>query len=280
MASPCEILLDSQDLILAKELTAIAETEALRIQNKYSRYESNSLCSKINSTNQSVKIDPETFQLLEFANSCYELSDGLFDLTSGVLRKLWTFDGSSNIPSKKDVNSLLPLIGWEKVQYDQQQIELPNGMELDFGGIAKEYAVDRVCSLLKKHLKQHQIDTSVLINFGGDLTITHKKSTGSAWIVGVEDPTNEDNPKLTISITQGALATSGDARRFLLKDGKRYNHVLNPKTGWPIMAAPSSITVAAPQCTTAGILATLALLQGRNAENYLKQQQLKYWLIE
>ncbi len=285
MASPCEILVETDSVELTEKLTQIAHQEALRIQSKFSRYDKRSLCSRINNANLSthdsrVKIDDETFQLLEFANQCFEISNGLFDITSGILGKVWKFDGSSSLPANEDVEALLKFIGWAKVIYDSEQILLPQGMEIDFGGIAKEYAVDRTAKLISQQLKKVALNVSVLINFGGDLIATSSKADGSAWTVGIESPANQNNAPGNLCLVKGALATSGDARRFQLKDGVRYGHILNPKTGWPIAGAPASVTVAAFSCVTAGMLATMALLEGDNAEDFLKQQQLDYWIIK
>ena len=283
MAGPCEILVDSCDLKLTENLTKIAQQEALRIQNKFSRYSASSLCSKINSANiqsadKTTAIDNETFQLLEFANNCFEISAGMFDITSGILRKAWNFDGSDKIPTEAEIEPLLNNIGWQRVIYDSTKIMLPQGMELDFGGIAKEYAVDKTAELITHYANSagHK-NLSILINFGGDLFSTGKKKQGGCWEVGIENSANSKHTT-SLSLTKGALATSGDANRFLLKNGIRYGHILNPISGWPIENTPASVTVAAPQCITAGMLATLAILQGKNAQGFLKKQSVKFWI--
>ncbi len=276
MASPCEILVDSRDLNLTRRLTQIAATEAWRIEDKFSRYNPASLCAKINGSHGfPVAIDSEIYQLLEFANQCYLISEGLFDITSGVLRKTWTFDGSDRLPTSEAVKALLPLIGWQKISYDTSSITLPEGMQIDFGGIGKEYAVDRVTQLLRKAAP----NISIVVNFGGDICLTCAKANQQAWTIGIENPAASE-AIAAIAIRQGALATSGDARRYLFKDGKRYSHILNPKTGWPIIDAPRAVTVAAPQCIQAGMLATIALLQGCDAKYFLDAQGVKYWLAK
>jgi thiamine biosynthesis lipoprotein len=147
-------------------------------------------------------------------------------------------------------------------------------MELDFGGIGKEYAVDRSI-LLAKQLT----DKPILVNLGGDLAVTGPRLNNLAWQVAIEHPDFDalGQQDMIVALNQGALATSGDARRYIKKDGIRYGHVLNAKTGWPIMHAPRSITTVAPKCIQAGILATLALLQGKNAEQFLTDQDITYW---
>jgi FAD:protein FMN transferase len=274
MASPCEILFDTQDLHLAERLTALAYAETKRIEHKYSRYIAGNPVDVINhSQGQTVSIDDETWRLLQFAHTCFELSDGMFDISSGVLRRAWHFDGSDQLPCAQQVEELLPLVGWQKVHFDAHSITLPTGMELDFGGIGKEYAVDCVAKLLT----QNAADISVVVNFGGDIQVTRPRSQNQRWQIGIESLQGYQYVAKLLSIHSGGLATSGDARRYLMKDGVRYSHILNPKTGYPIQDAPRSITVAANHCVQAGLLATLALLQGASAEDFLDKQAVKYW---
>jgi len=281
MASPCEVIIQSTDKQLAAKLGDVIANEVWRIEDKYSRYNQRSICSAINNNaGHSVAIDEETYLLLNFAEQCYQLSDGLFDISSGVLRKVWSFQGEEgdidNFPTAEQVNQKLAHVGWRKVNFDQNQISLVKGMEIDFGGIGKEYAVDRGIILAKQ-----LTNSPVLVNLGGDLAVTCSRLNNEPWQVAIEHPDTDKNhtslADMIVSLKSGALATSGDARRFLINDGKRYSHILNAKTGWPINEAPRSITVVAPQCIQAGILATLALLQGNHAEQFLDEQEIKYW---
>ncbi len=268
MASPCELLIATDDEGLVKTLAECGVAEVQRIEKKFSRYSNDNLCYRINNASgQAVDIDDECYRLLAFAQTCFELSDGMFDLTSGVLRRAWTFDGSDRIPKQREIDAILPLVGWQKVLFDQQSIQMKPHMEIDFGGIGKEYAVNAVAELCRKIAP----DISVLVNLGGDIQITKPRDNRQPWFVGIE---NDDQ---VIPIIEGALATSGDGKRYLLKNGKRYSHILNPKTGWPIGGAPASITTLAPLCVQAGCLATLALLKGKKAEKFLTQQSVQYW---
>lgn len=281
MASPCEILLEPCPPSLAEHLVQQAQLEALRIEHKYSRYRADSVLTQLNqAAGQRVALDAETAQLLAFAKQCFELSDGMFDISSGVLRKVWQFNGSDRLPSAAQVDALLPLIGFQHVELTAQHLWMPAGMELDFGGIAKEYAVDKVAQLLAQLTEQTAPELRMVVNFGGDMVAVREKPADAPWRIGIEHPGLVDNAAMLVSLRAGAMATSGDARRFLLKDGVRYSHILNPKTGWPVVNAPRSVTIAAPNCTLAGLLATTALLQGANAREFLDAQQVRYWLIE
>lgn len=275
MASPCELLIDTTDKALALRLGNIAANEAWRIEDKYSRYDKNSQCSQINSKAGHVtKIDQETFRLLSFANDCYVMSGGAFDITSGILRQAWHFDGSDNIPSEEKVNSLLNYVGWHKVEFSKDSVLLKEGMEIDFGGLGKEYAVDNTVLLLSK-----VTDTPFLVNYGGDIAVHGKKAQDEPWLVGIEHLDINKLKKTNVTIKQGAVATSGDANRFLLKNETRYSHILDVNTGWPVESPPRAITVAAPHCIQAGFLATLALMQGENAEAFLTEQEILHWSI-
>lgn len=275
MATPCEVRLESADSEIARAVGTAVEAEARRIEQKFSRYRADSVVGKINAgMGRGLVVDSETGSLLDFADQCYEISDGLFDITSGVLRRAWRFDGSDRIPEPEKIRALRPLIGWEKVTWRPPEFILPAGMEIDFGGLAKEYAVDRA-------LQQAMAvtDRPVLVNFGGDLRVSGPRASGAAWKVAIESVETSGRVAAMIELTNGALATSGDARRFLLRDGERFSHILNPKTGWPIRNAPRSVTVAAAHCVEAGLAATLAMLKGAGAEAFLKREGIRAWCM-
>ncbi|MFK7994012.1 MAG: FAD:protein FMN transferase [Granulosicoccus sp.] len=274
MASPCEVHVEHSSQEFSLGLVKLAMNEALRIEKAFSRYrDDNSVWTINNSGGRPVCVDEEMARMLEFSNTCHQMSDGLFDVTSGVLRKVWDFNGSDRIPSSSDIESVLPQVGWHKVQWSPPQFTLPEGMQIDLGGIGKEYAVDRSIALL------NGVAAAVpcLVNYGGDLHANRPPNSKAAWNVGVEAARIGGHASLSIQLLKGALTTSGDAQRFLLKDGRRYGHVLNPKTGWPVENAPASVTVAGDSCLQAGILSTLAILNGTGAERFLDEQDVKYW---
>lgn len=274
MASPCSIQIEGAPAATAERLGRIAEEEALRIEAKYSRYRDDSMLSAINRSNgRIIDVDEETRALLNYAAQCHTLSVGLFDISSGVLRRVWKFDGSANIPSEQAVADLLPLVGWDKVQWDGHGIALLPDMEIDFGGLGKEYAVDRAVLKLAA-----ETDAPFLINFGGDLRVSGPRRDGSPWRIAVED-TDGGEARTLIAIGEGALTTSGDAKRFLLKDGVRYGHILDPRTGWPVPAPPRSVTVAAATCMEAGIFSTLAMAHGAEAEAFLERERCLAWVL-
>lgn len=273
MASPCEVLVDTQDEVVARAIVACVATEAIRIEQRFSRYREDNLVYKINnSQGLPVQVDDELARLLDFSQQCYELSGGLFDITSGVLRRIWRFDGGDKLPSRKQAKALLPFIGWSNVQWNAPLITLPKGMQIDLGGIGKEYAVDSAAKLVKA-----KWDVPVLINFGGDLYATAKPLQRDYWQVGVE-ALGGGKANAVVKLQGGGLATSGDARRYVEHQGIRYSHVLNPRTGWPVKNALRSVTVAAPSCIDAGFIATMAMLKGKDGTDFLEAQGLQHWV--
>ena len=275
MASPCELLLPSGEEKAALNLGMLVAQEARRIEKKFSRYRDDSVTAWIHE-NRGVRIevDAETASLIDFARQCFDLSEGLFDVTSGVLRHAWRFDGSDRVPEADAIRRLMPLVGFDKLRWQSPHLYLPAGMELDFGGVGKEYAVDRAYDLLAARRS-----AAFLINFGGDLRANRSLSHGP-WQVGIERPDADRQATMILDLEHGALATSGDSRRYLMKDGVRYGHILDPRTGWPVAHAPRSVTVAASSCTEAGLLSTLALLHGARAREFLEEQGVRYWLLE
>ena len=275
MGSPCEILVETDKEELARQVADAASFEAWRIEDKFSRYLPGNIVDRINRAGgEAVKVDDETSRLIDFAATLHEVSAGKFDITSGILREAWTFDGSDRVPAANDVAAILERVGWSKVRWDNPLLTLGPGMQIDLGGIAKEYAVDRTASLIAA-----QSDEACLVNFGGDLAALKPPLQSGAWQVGIEALNAERQiAQKRIRLEHRGLATSGDARRFLLKDGIRYSHILDPTTGWPVRDAPRSITVAADTCTQAGMLATLAMLHGPDAEHFLEAQAVRFWV--
>ena len=276
MASPCEVLLDVDRLGEASVLARVAQEEALRIERKFSRYRTDNVLTRIHeAAGKPQRVDEETARLLDYAATCHASSGGLFDITSGVLRRAWTFDGREASPDETVIRAALSHVGWRRVGWDGRLLTLPVGMQIDFGGIGKEYAVDRAVALVAGHGR-----CACLVNFGGDLHASGPRRSGAPWVVGVDDPERTGEAALyRVELAQGALATSGDARRFVTWRGRRLGHILDPRTGWPVADAPSSVTVLGATCTEAGMLATLAYLQGPNARAYLDEQGVTAWVV-
>jgi thiamine biosynthesis lipoprotein len=274
MASPCEVHVAAADREVAARVLDVVADEALRVEAKFSRYRPDNVVHAINTADgRTVAVDEETAQLIDYAAQLHALSEGRFDLTSGVLRKVWRFDGSDRVPTRSAVREVLRKVGWLRARWRAPELTLEPGMQIDFGGIGKEYAVDRAAALAAS------LCGSCLINFGGDLLAVGPSLRGRPWRVGIEALGNPGAAAKELDLPRGGVATSGDARRFLLRNGRRYGHVLDARTGWPVEGAPRSVTVTAPTCTEAGTLATLALLHGAHAEGFLEAQNARYWCL-
>ena len=283
MASPCEVLVRRGDDTAShiEKFALLAYEETTRIEKKFSRYRNDNILHAINHGNGArVAVDEETSRLLRYAGQCYELSGGRFDVTSGVLRSAWTFDGRAVTPDKNLIASLRERVGWPRVEFDGASIRLPRGMEIDLGGIGKEYAADRVAALVAE-----AAGTAVLVNLGGDIRAMSGGDEERRWTIGIEKPVRKDGPDRDktavgqVEIAEGGVATSGDSHRFCIVDDVRLGHILDPRTGWPVAGAPRSVSVVADTCTAAGFLATVAILQGSDAEAFLEAQAVTYHCI-
>jgi thiamine biosynthesis lipoprotein len=274
MGSPCEVLVETSSAAEAEHVTERVAACAWRIDEKFSRYRTDNIVHAINTADgASITVDEETAGLLDFAATLHQLSEGRFDITSGALRRAWTFDGGACIPSQAEIDALLPLVGWDKATWQRPVLTMLPGMQIDFGGIGKEYAVDQAT------LSVRSVGTSALINFGGDLAVSIPRRDGGSWRVGIEAAgAVPRTASRLIHLREGALASSGDTYRYLLNDGRRYTHILDPRTGRPVENAPRSVTVAAPTCTQAGMLATLAALQGTQAGRFLEAAGAQHWI--
>lgn len=260
----------------SKELMLCAAAEVRRIETKYSRYIDSSIVGKINAQAglEWVTCDEETIGLLDYANTLHEHSGGLFDITSGVLRRVWDF-GKNRVPAPEELKQILALIGWSKFERKGKKVRLKKkGMQIDLGGFGKEYAVDRVATIFLENGV-----TSALINFGGDVRALGTKPDGQPWQIGIQDPRQLDRCFATMSLSQGALATSGDYERFFEIGDKRYCHILNPKTGMPV-SCWRSVTVLAPLASAAGATTTMAMLLEEQGLDYLQNSGFAFLAVD
>jgi thiamine biosynthesis lipoprotein len=261
MAAHNELQVHCDDEVLANAAAQRAIAEVARIEAKYSRYRPESLLSRVNAAAgvETVAIDEETERLLDYADACHRRSGGLFDATSGVLRRAWRFD-EPRVPSEEELAPLRSLVGWERVERQPGYVRLAErGMELDFGGFGKEYAVDCAARML------HESGiASAVVNLAGDVAVIGAQPGGEPWRVGVRHPRRADAAVAMIPVSSGALATSGDYERFIEVDGVRHCHVLDPRTGHAARGF-QSVSVLAPSCLIAGSATTIAMLKGRDA---------------
>lgn len=278
MACANELQLWGEDEDGVRRAAEFAIADVRRIEAKYSRYRADSVTSAINAAagGAPVPIDAETAALLGYADRCYRVSGGLFDITSGVLRRAWDFRRQPpRVPSESELAAMTPLVDWTAVEWNEHAVRLPRaGMEIDFGGIGKEYAVDRAATCCAERGLAHG-----LVNLGGDVRVMGPQPDGAPWRVGIRHPRRNEVVLASVALIEGALATSGDYERFFEIDGKRYCHLIHPRTG----AAAStwqSVSVTAPLCVVAGSCATIAMLASESAEAFLVSQAVDYLMVD
>ncbi|HEY2137303.1 MAG TPA: FAD:protein FMN transferase [Xanthobacteraceae bacterium] len=266
LGSDCALQIDAHRETDAAAAAEAAMQEVARIEARYSRYRPDSELSRINAiANEggSVDLDPETAGLIDYAVGCFHKSDGLFDITSGLLRRAWDF-ASGRLPDPERVAALLPRIGLDKTVWASPRLTFATaGMELDFGGIGKEYAVDRAAGICRAMGIEHG-----LVDLGGDIRPIGPRPDGGPWRVGIRHPRDPSVAMTEIELVSQALATSGDYERFVEVDGRRYCHILDPRTGWPVRGL-ASVSVITADCLVAGSLATTAMLKGRGGVAWL-----------
>lgn len=252
------VLLGSISSEDARPVLDAVTREALRIQAKFSRYDANSAISRINrlAGEGPVPVDEETWGLLEFSAEAFRVSEGLFDITSGVLRRAWDFKRAV-VPPKALLDALCERVGFDKLVLRDRTLKFSRpDMEIDFGGVGKEYAVDRTMSLLRAHGIR-----SALINFGGDIGALGNHPSDRPWRIGVRHPRHTSQIYSVLALSDACVATSGDYERFIIVSGVRYCHVLDPRSGMPA-AGVASVTVRRSNCLDAGVYSTTAMCHG------------------
>ncbi len=276
LGSPCMLHLYAARCADAQRIAAAAAAEVFRIERRYSRYRSDSDLTAINRIAEqggSVEVDEETAGLLQYAFAAFQSSGGLFDISSGLLRKAWDFK-SGRLPEQSALDALLPRVGLDKVQWKSLQLSFTvAGMELDFGGLGKEYAADRAAETCLAAGVEHG-----LVDLGGDIRVIGPHPSGEAWQIGIRNPQSPGQAMATALIERGALATSGDYERCIEIDGRRYSHLLHPRTGWPVEGL-SSVSIMTDRCLVAGSVCTIAMLKGRDGIDWLNSLAIDHsWM--
>src|SRR5487761_2494113 len=244
MGSDCALHLYGESAKSVELLAAAAEQEIRRIEARYSRYRSDSELARINkvaATGGATGVDAET----------------------------------AGLPDQRSIDAALPFIGLDNLVLANGQLHFRRpGMELDFGGLGKEYAADRAAEVCADLGMRHG-----LIDLGGDIRVVGPQPDGLPWRIGIRHPRDADRLAAEIALRSGALATSGDYERFIEVDGRRYCHILDPKTGWPAQGL-SSVTVISDRCLVAGSLSTAAMLKGSAGAGWLHGLGVRHLVID
>lgn len=262
MGSDFEITVVSNSATEGEEAIARAISEIIRIENLISSWKSTSETSKINSAAgiEPVSISKELFDLIDRALKLSKLTDGAFDITYASMDKIWKYDGSmKEMPSEESIQKSIAHIGYNKIELDQKNktIFLKNkGMKIGFGAIGKGYAADRA----KWLLQELGIDSGI-INASGDISSWGTKPDGSSWQIAITNPMNKEKSYGTFSIDNQSVVTSGNYEKFVTFNGKRYSHIIDPRTGYPASGL-LSVTIFAPKAELADALATAVFVMG------------------
>jgi len=259
MGCPCEVKLEGADDDVLQRAAKAARDEVERLDRKYSHYRDDSLVAQLAACADAggdMHVDDETANLLDFSASLFEQSAARFDITAGPLTKLWDLQ-SARVPEQQRIDAALAHCGWQRVRWNRPHLHFSTtGMRLDLGGVVKEYAADRAAEKCREARVSHGV-----VDLGGDLAVIGAHIDGAPWLAGIKTPHDPARPLATIELQRGGLATSGDYERAMIVDGRRYSHIIDPRSGWPVQSF-ASVSVLAENCLVAGAAATLAMLFG------------------
>lgn len=232
------------------------------LDEKFSTTISSSEIEKINANagEQAVEVSEEVLAVLKIALSFSKITEGAFDPTIGPVVKLWGINTDhAQVPSKQELAKALSLVDWQLVQFDGNKVFLPKkGMRLDLGGIVKGYAAD----VLKEILVDNEVKRAI-IDLGGNVYTVGKKKDKSLWRIGIKNPQNpEGAPATTLSLNESSIVTSGVYERFFIKDGIRYHHIIDAKTGYPVDNGITSVTIVSKSSLACDALSTSLFIMG------------------
>lgn len=283
MGNAFEITVVDNHENMAYQHIEAAVAEIQRIEKLLTTFSENSQTSLINhhAGIQPVKVDREVFDLIERSLRISRITDGYFDISYGGIDKgFWNFDSDmKQLPDPKLIKDHLRLVNYENILLspeDQTVFLKEKGMRIGFGGIGKGYAAE-----MAKRLLQKRGVPSGIVNASGDLTTWGMQSNGKPWTVGIADPDHAKQPFSYMNITDMAVATSGNYEKFVIIDGKKYSHTINPKTGMPVSGV-KSVTIFCPNAEIADAMATPVGIMGIKAALDLVNQihQLECIIID
>jgi len=246
-------VIPADEKAIKEAFEAIKKVDALM-----SIYKEDSEISILNKKGQ-VQVSRETLEVIKDALRFSELTDGAFDITCRPLINLWKeAKKKKKIPTEEEIKEVISLVDYKKIILEGNQIRLKKkGMQIDLGGIAKGYAVDKAIEALRKNgIRQ------ALVNAGGDLYALGNNPQGRKWQIGIQDPREKDKILDIVKVKDKAVATSGDYRRYFTLEGRRFSHIVNPRTGLTVQDVPMSVTIIGPDATTTDALATGVFVLG------------------
>ncbi len=273
MGNQFEITVVASDEDTACRQIATAITEIRRIEDLLSTFRDNSQTNAINRMAgiAPVKVDREIFDLIVRAQRISNLTAGAFDLTYGSIdKRLWNFDTTmTSLPDEKTAAAMVRLINYRNIELDEAACSVflkEKGMRIGFGGIGKGYAADKARDILIAGGVK-----SGIVNASGDLTTWGTQANGEPWTVGIAHPDHARSPFSYLRVSDMAMATSGNYEKFVLIDGRKYSHTINPRTGLPVTGI-KSVTVFSPYAELSDAMATPLTIMGVRASIQLVNQ--------
>jgi len=263
MGNRFEITVVGDDRLWADKRIDDAVEEIKRIEKLFTTFDESSQTNLINRNAgiAPVKVDRELYGLIERSKKISTLTQGAFDITYGSIdKRLWNFDKTmTSLPDAQTAKKLVRLINYRNVILDEKNCSVflkEKGMRIGFGGIGKGYAAEKAKSLL-----QQKGVKSGIINAAGDLTAWGHQPNGKPWTIGIADPDTKRQAFSFLEITNTSIATSGNYEKFVLIDGKKYSHTIDPKTGLPVRGI-KSVTIICPNAEIADAMATPVMIMG------------------
>lgn len=262
MGSRFEITLVTAEPDAGRAAMVAAWAEIDRLEAMISSWKPDSETSQINREAgiQPVAVSAELFNLVRRALKVSTLTGGAFDISFGGVGRLWDFRADPpRLPDKDVIRAALHLIDYQKIKLDPERSTIflqGKGMAIGFGAIGKGYAANRALHVLRELGMRDG-----LVNAGGDLVATGRQEDGEPWSIGIADPREREHIFAYLALSEQAVVTSGDYERFIIIDGKRYSHIINPKTGYPV-ENPRSVTIICPDAELADALATAVSVMG------------------
>lgn len=274
LTSPFEMTVVAKDTVEANQYIDLAIAEVKRIENLVSDWKPETQISHVNQNAgiQPVKVDDEVFQLVKRSIKISTLTDGAFDISYASMDKIWKFDGSmKEMPTPEAIKKSVEKVGYQKIILDEKEKTIflrDKGMKLGLGGIAQSFIADNIRDLLKS-----KGCISGIANVSGDIAAWGKQPDGKPWTIGIINPMNKNKIFATFPLIDSSVETSGTYEKYVVFDGVRYSHIINPKTGYPAQGIVS-VTVFAKQTEIADGLAKGVFLfgveAGLNLVNQLK----------
>lgn len=276
MGGRFDITIVASDSITAEKNIDIVIAEITRIENLISDWKPDSQISEVNRQAgiKPVKVDREVFELTKRALELSKITNGAFDISFAAMDKIWKFDGSmTRMPSPEQIAASVEKVGYRNILLDSLKSTIflkLNGMKIGFGALGEGYATDTGRQLMiEKGIK------SGIINGSGDMSTWGKQPDGSLWPIGINDPFKSGKLLSIISLGHGAVATSGNYEKFVVFNGKRYSHIIDPSTGYPSTGL-TSVTVVGPSAEIANGLSTSIMVLGKKAGKKLLKKYPDY----